>query len=666
MATILYWGIIGAGNIAKTFARALPGSKTGKLYAVASRSREKAEALAQEFKAPHAHHSYEKLLADPEVQAVYIATIHPEHAPWAIRAAEAGKHVLCEKPLGMNFPEAMAIIEAARLNDVFLMEAFMYRCHPQTRRLIELLQEKVIGQVKLIQATFSFNAAFNAEGRVWKNASGGGGILDVGCYPVSMVRLIAGVAAGQPFADPVQVSGAGTLNAVTGVDEYAAGVLKFASGIVAQVATGIALQQENVVRIYGTEGSILIPTPWIPARDGGTTKLIVHKQSQEPREVVVETKEPLYSFEADLVAKYLDRREALSPAMSWDDTLGNMRTLDQWRQAIGLTYEAEKPERVPTVHRRALAVSPKNNMKFGRIAGIDKPVSRLIMGADNVTSAPHTAVLWDDFFERGGNCWDTAHIYVAGKAENALGSWIKSRGLRQQIIILDKGGHTPDCNPAGIRRQHQESLERLQTDYVDLYMLHRDNAEIPVGEFIDLLNEFIKAGSMKVLGASNWTLARIDEANAWAAKNGKIGFTTLSNQFSLARMVIVPWSGCMTASDPQSRAWLAKTQTPLFPWSSQARGFFLEGRAHPGKRDDAELVKCWYSEDNFRRLERANELATKKGVLPINIALAYVLCQPFPTFSLIGPRLLSETHTSLPALDVELTPTEVKWLNLED
>ena len=133
MATTLNWGIIGTGNIAKHFARALPGSKTGKLYAIGSRSREKADAFARDFKVPRAYHSYESLLADPDVQAVYIATIHPEHAPWAIRAAEAGKRILCEKPLGMNYAEAMAIVEAARLNDVFLMEAFMYRCHPQTQ-----------------------------------------------------------------------------------------------------------------------------------------------------------------------------------------------------------------------------------------------------------------------------------------------------------------------------------------------------------------------------------------------------------------------------------------------------------------------------------------------------------------------------------------------------
>jgi aryl-alcohol dehydrogenase-like predicted oxidoreductase len=130
-------------------------------------------------------------------------------------------------------------------------------------------------------------------------------------------------------------------------------------------------------------------------------------------------------------------------------------------------------------------------------------------------------------------------------------------------------------------------------------------------------------------------------------------------------MVDPIWPGCVAASDPDSRKWLAEKQMPLLAWSSQARGFFLEGRAAPDKLEDKELARCWYSDDNFRRLERAKELARKKNVRPINIALAYVLYQPFPTFALIGPRQLSETRSSLDALKVELTPEEVKWLNLE-
>lgn len=232
-------------------------------------------------------------------------------------------------------------------------------------------------------------------------------------------------------------------------------------------------------------------------------------------------------------------------------------------------------------------------------------------------------------------------------------------------MILDKGAHTPYCDPESLTRQHLQSLERLQTDYIDIYMPHRDNPAIPVGEFISVLNEHKNAGRMRIFGASNWSIERVVEANRWASEHGMVGFSAMSNNFSLARMIDPVWVGSITASDVQSRAWLTEEQMPLMPWSSQARGFFT-GRAHPDDYSDPELARCWYSEDNFRRLERVNEMAKQRGVLPISIALAYVLCQPFPTFPLIGPRQLSETRTSFQGLEIELTLEEMRWLNLED
>jgi aryl-alcohol dehydrogenase-like predicted oxidoreductase len=201
-------------------------------------------------------------------------------------------------------------------------------------------------------------------------------------------------------------------------------------------------------------------------------------------------------------------------------------------------------------------------------------------------------------------------------------------------------------------------------DYVDIYMMHRDNLDVPVGEFIDAMNRCVKAGTIKALGVSNWTLARVDEANAYARRNGLAEIVALSNQFSLAEMIEPPWGGCFSSSGPADRAWLAKSGVTLMPWSSQARGFFTD-RAAPDKRDDAELVRCWYSEANFQRRGRAVELAAKRGVSLIAMALAYVLQQPFPTFPLIGPRTLAEFRQSLTALAVKLSPRELKWLNLE-
>jgi aryl-alcohol dehydrogenase-like predicted oxidoreductase len=180
---------------------------------------------------------------------------------------------------------------------------------------------------------------------------------------------------------------------------------------------------------------------------------------------------------------------------------------------------------------------------------------------------------------------------------------------------------------------------------------------------VEVLNEHQRAGRIRAFGGSNWTIPRIEEFNAYARQKGLTGMAAVSNNLSLAEMVTPVWAGCLHASDPASRAWFEKTQMPLLPWSSQARGFFVVG--DPNYREDKSLVESWYSEANFRRLERAREMAKRRGVLPIQIALAYVLCQPFPTFPLIGPRQVSETRVSFGALDIALTREELRWLNLE-
>ena len=667
MTSKLNWGIIGTGAIARAFAGHLKGSETGRLVAVASRNRENAEAFAREFGASNAYPSYDDLLADSSVQAVYVSTPHPMHAKWAIRCAEAGKHVLCEKPIGLNQYEAMAIIEAARENGVFLMEAFMYRCHPQTARLVELLRERVVGEVRLINATFSFDAGFHPESRILNQKLGGGGILDVGCYCASMTRLVAGAALGLAGpAEPLDVKGHALIGEVSRVDEVAVATALFPGGILAQLSTGVRCNQENCVRILGSEGTIHVPDPWIPSREGGSTKIVIQRYGEPAREVMVESTKPIYAMEADTVAAFAQAGQAAFPAMSWDDTLGNMRMLDAWRAAIGLVYDAELPEATSSpLHGRPIGVRSTNTMKYGRLAGLDIDVSRLVMGVDNQTVMPHAAVVFDTFFEHGGNCFDTAWVYGGdGACERILGHWVHSRGVRDRVAILEKGGHTPWCNPRDIRRHLTESLDRLQTDYVDIYMMHRDNPEIPVGEFIDLLNELQREGRIRVFGASNWTRERFAAANAYATEKGLNGFAALSNNFSLARMVAPPWDGCVSSSSPEWRTWLAGTQTPLFAWSSQARGFF-SGIACPDDRSNADLVRCWYSDDNFRRLGRVNSMAGKRGVEPINIALAYVLTQPFPTFPLIGPRTVAEFKTCLPALGIQLGAEDLAWLDLE-
>jgi predicted dehydrogenase/aryl-alcohol dehydrogenase-like predicted oxidoreductase len=667
MSETLHWGILGTGAIAGTFAKGIKDSRTGALAAVGSRTQESADRFGEEHGVERRHGSYEALLADPEVQAVYISTPHPMHAEWAIQAAEAGKHILCEKPLTLNSDEAMAVVEAARRHGVFLMEAFMYRCHPQTAKLVELIRDGAIGEVKVIHASFSFRAGDNPESRLLKNALGGGGILDVGCYCASMARLIAGAATGKPFADPVQVQGMGHVGE-TGVDEYAVANLKFPGDILAQISTGVRVNQDNMVRIYGTEGSIGVPSPWFCSPTDGAVRIVLNQSGKDQQIVTVETDRSLYAYEADAFAEGVRAGETPHPAMSSEDSLGNMKTLDRWRLAFGMVYDAEKPEGLTRpVHGRTLAPRPDHTMRYDRVPGVDKPVAKIVMGTmleGAIQLHPHAAVLFDEYLESGGNCFDTAYIYAGGKSEEVLGGWVKRRGVRDQVVILAKGAHTPYCTPEWLTKQFMETLDRLQMDYVDLYLMHRDNLEVPAGEFVDVLNEHKNAGRIGAFGGSNWSLERVDAANAYAEANGLTGFTAISNNFSLARMVEPIWDGCIAASDPDSKRWLVERQMANFSWSSQARGFFV--RADPNDTSDDELVRTWYSPENFERKRRAEELAQKKGTLPINIAAAYVLQQPFPSFALVGPRALSELTSSMAALGVELSPEEIRWLDLEE
>ena len=338
MSETLNWGIIGTGNIARSFAKGIADSRTGTLVAIGSRTQEAADAFGESWHVPHRYGSYADLLGDKDVQAVYISTPHPQHAEWAIQAADAGKHILCEKPLTLNFAQAKSVIEAARRNDVFLMEAFMYRCHPQSAKLVELIRSGVIGQVRVIQATFSFSGDGGPHNRLLDNALGGGGILDVGCYCASAARLIAGAAQGQSFANPTRVVGTAYVGD-THVDEYALASLAFPGNILAELFTGVRVNGGAEVRIFGSTGSIFVPAPFTP-HPGDPLKISIKKDDEQTtQDILVENNTDLYAIEADTVARYINQRQA--PAMNWEDSLGNMQTLDQWRAAVGVTYSGD-------------------------------------------------------------------------------------------------------------------------------------------------------------------------------------------------------------------------------------------------------------------------------------------------------------------------------------
>ncbi len=328
----LNWGILSTGRIAQVFAHAVLESKTGRLAAVGSRTISSARRFASQFRIPQAHGSYSALLQDPTVDAVYIATPHPSHAQWAIRAAKAGKHILCEKPLTMNTGETQRVIAAIKRHKVFLMEAFAYRPHPQTAKLLELIRRGTIGEVRLIQSSFCYNAAYDPSNRIFNRKLGGGGILDIGCYPVSMARLIAGAAHRKLFLDPLEVRGIGRIGR-TGVDEWAMALLKFPGNILAEVTCGVRTEGETVLRVHGSKGSITVPMPFSAGRKAGKTQILIRKGNRV-QTLTVKSSQSLYVWEADATARSIRRGKRESSSMNWADSLGNAKTLDRWLNAI--------------------------------------------------------------------------------------------------------------------------------------------------------------------------------------------------------------------------------------------------------------------------------------------------------------------------------------------
>ncbi len=656
----LRWGILSTGNIAKTFATALPKSETGTLHAVASRTKEKAEKFAAEFEAAKSYGSYDELLADPEVDAVYLATPHPQHAQWGIKACRAGKHLLCEKPIGVNYTEAEAIFEAGHEHGVFVMEAYMYRCHPLMQKLVELIKDKTIGDVQVIESTFAFRGGGEspdyANARLFADKHAGGGILDVGGYASSAALLVAAAANDVEVIEPQSIKAVG-ITAENGIDEVATATLKFSGNIVANLLTGVRVNAGQRLTIFGTKGRIDVSAPFLHSKEGGREVIQVNGE-----DVAVETAKHLYALEADAFAQGVRTGTAPHPAMSRDESLANARVTDAWRKQAGVQYSFETDTGYPKTTLTGDRVKVKDDAPIGRTDMAGVSVSRFVMGCDNQTEMSQAAPLFDAFYERGGNAFDTANIYGGGRQTTLLGHWMTSRGVRDGCVVVCKGVHTPQNFPKFFEPQLQKDLERLQTDHCEFYFCHRDNRDVPIGEWVDVLNEGMSSGLItKGFGGSNWDLDRVQAFNEYATKHGKTPMVAVSMNLSLAEMVDPVWGGVQSAHTPEWLAWLKETQTPNFAWSSQARGFFVPGR----DLDEAELNRCWVNDANLQRRERAFELAKQKNVEPVSIAAAWVLKQPFPSVALIGPRSLTELRTSLPGLAIGLSDQEHKWLNLE-
>jgi predicted dehydrogenase len=333
------WGILGTGKIAGVLAAAIEESQDGELVAVGSRDAERASAFASAFGVPRSS-DYAGVVDADDVEVVYVATYHPAHREWAIRAAEARKHVLCEKPLAMRHTDAAEIVDAARRHDVFLLEAFAYRSHPQTERLVELVRGGRIGELRMIDAAFGYDAGPRPDNYLMAHELGGGGILDVGCYPTSMAHLVAAAAAGAPAVPTVDVAAAGVIGP-TGVDHTTAATLVFEGGIVARVACSIQANLENRVRIVGSRGSIEVTSPWLPGRIGREASIVVQEWGAEPEVLAQEVEPDIYTVEVQAVEEFVRKQERSPAVMPWEDSLANMATLDRWRSAIGLRYEGD-------------------------------------------------------------------------------------------------------------------------------------------------------------------------------------------------------------------------------------------------------------------------------------------------------------------------------------
>lgn len=260
--TALNWALLSTARINGALIPPLKASERNVLYGVASRDQAKADAFAALNGIPKAYGTYEAMLADPDVHVVYVPLPNHLHAEWSIRAMQAGKHVLCEKPLAITLGEVDAMITAAQATGRVLMEAFMYRHHAQTLKVQELVQSGALGELRLIKGAFSFNLKNDGDVRLVR-AYGGGSLWDVGCYPVSYCRTLAGAPVAEVYGQKV----AGR----DGVDEIFTGELRFANGVVAQFDSGFALPGRWYMEIVGSEGTLSIPEPYKPGINNRVT-----------------------------------------------------------------------------------------------------------------------------------------------------------------------------------------------------------------------------------------------------------------------------------------------------------------------------------------------------------------------------------------------------------
>lgn len=320
-------------------------------------------------------------------------------------------------------------------------------------------------------------------------------------------------------------------------------------------------------------------------------------------------------------------------------------------------------------------------MLFTSLSGSSLQPSVLCLGTAGFgsdTSTNESFAMLDTFVEAGGNIADTAHIYAAwlpdgwGRSERTLGQWLRSR-RPGGFLVSTKGGHPPMENmevsrlsPEDIAHDLQESLDRLQLDSIDLYWMHRDDPAVPTLEIIEALNEQLQTGRIRAIGASNWSVARIEEANREAAKRGLTGFCASQIGWSLAQVNDAVRGAANTVQmDDETLRWHRQSGFAQMAYSSQANGFF----ATPLPQENGEmtakqkkLAPSYLNDENCARHQRAAELAAKLGRTTNEVALAYIWSQSFPGVAIIGPRNMQQFADSIGAVDLRLSPEQVAFL----
>lgn len=309
--SILNWGLLSTARINRALISALRASQRSQLLAVASRSQQAAQAYAAEWGIPRAYGSYEELLADPEIDVIYNPLPNHLHKEWSIRAARAGKHVLCEKPLGLSPAEVDEMAAVVQETGRQIVEAFMYRHHPQTLQVKELVESGAIGRLQLIRGSFTFRMKSDTNIRLYPEM-GGGSLWDVGCYPVSYARYLAG-------AEPEEVFG-WQVTGASGVDESFFGQMKFPNGVYAQFDSGFRTPFRAHLEVVGAEGTITIPTPFKP----GLNETITLTREDGVQTLVISGQELYLGEVEDLTDCILTGK---SPRVSLSESRGNAAAL---------------------------------------------------------------------------------------------------------------------------------------------------------------------------------------------------------------------------------------------------------------------------------------------------------------------------------------------------